>query len=167
MITKQFTPNVALFYLASRQIFHLSPLTALMYVALLGLPAVLAAFMLAGGHSLTQPVVPGLPVWALLAIGLCYALMLMPALQYLSVRRSVLSNPSANQQQNYEISEHGIRNFGSGVDVMLGWDKIVRLHRSRNFLLFFVSPRVAYFIPLSLITPAELAQIETWSGRRL
>ena len=162
MIEKEFTPTVSLFYKASREIFHSNMVSLAFYGFFLGLPALLLTYYVARGMSLNHVVFAEVPAWAVLAICVFYALAFMPALQYWGVRKSVLSNPSANQAQHYTVSEEGIRNHGLGVEVTLSWDKVVRIHESKSFLLFYISKYVAYFIPLNLLSPSEIEEIKQW-----
>jgi hypothetical protein len=163
MITKQFQSTVALFYKASQETFYSTQRAKLFYGFFLGLPAVLIAFYILSGKSLTKSTLFGLPVLVISGICVFYALCFMPTLQYFAVRKYARSNPSINQLQNYTISKKGIRNFGNGFDSTLRWDDIIQVHQSKHFLLLYISNTSAYFIPLNILLPSEIEQIESWS----
>ena len=162
MITKQFTPTAAMFYKASRAMFHLTRKAKMFYGLFLLLPAVLLIFYVLRGENLTKPAIFGLPVLALFGVCVLYALCVMPLLQYLAVRKYFRTNPSVSQQQNYTISEKGVRNFGKGVDASFGWEKIW-VRETKHFLLFYISKNNAYFIPLDILSPSEIDQIALWA----
>lgn len=162
MIEKQFTPTVAMHFKASREIYHSNKASFAFYGFFIGIPSLLLIFYIFTGKGASYEVVPGISAWVFLVLCVIYAFAFTPALQYWGIRKTLLSNPSANQTQNYQISEDGIRNYGLGVDVTLGWDKIVRIKTSKKFLLLFISKSVAYFIPIGLISEQEIEEIESW-----
>lgn len=165
MITKQFMPTAAMFYKASRAMFHLTRKAKMFYGFFVLLPTVLLIFYIFRGESLTKPAIFGLPVLALFGVCVLYALCVMPLLQYFAVRKYFRANPSVNQLQNYTISEKGIRNFGNGFNSSFGWDKIW-VRESRHFLLFYISRNNAYFIPLDILSPSEIDQIAYWDRNK-
>lgn len=162
MIQKHFTPSVAIFFKASREIFHLNKTAYLFYSFFVGVPVLLLLLGIARGHSLSHNVVAGIPMWGIILICLFYVFVFVPALQYWNVRKSVLSNRTANQTQNYDLSETGVHNYGAGIDVVIDWDKIIRIRKSRHFLLLYISKNMAYFIPLNLLSSVEIEQINEW-----
>jgi hypothetical protein len=162
MIQKHFTPTVTLFFKASREIFHSNKTSYLFYGFFVGVPIFLLLLGIASGKNLSHAVVAGIPAWGMVFISVFYAIGLIPALQYWNIRKSVLSNRTANQSQNYDLDENGIRNYGAGVDVAIDWGKVIRIRKSRNFLLFYISRNMAYFIPLNLLSITEIEQIHKW-----
>jgi hypothetical protein len=162
MIEKQFTPTAAMHFKASREIYHSNKASFAFYAFFIGIPALLLIFYIVTGKGASYEVVPNIPAWLFLLLCAIYALALTLALQYWGIRKSLLSNPSANQAQNYQISEEGIRNYGLGVDVTLGWDKIIKIKKNKKFLLLFISKSVAYFIPVGLVSEREIKEIESW-----
>jgi len=163
MIEKQFTPTVSLFYKATREIFHSSRTAIIFYGFFVGLPVILFVTILIIEQITSKSIDTGIPTWGILIFCVLYAFGFMPALQYWNIKKALNSNPSANQTQNYTISEKGIRNYGLGVDVTLSWDKIIKTHKSKNYLLFYISSNSAYFIPLSLLGSTEIEQIYGWA----
>ncbi|MCB1925195.1 MAG: YcxB family protein [Gammaproteobacteria bacterium] len=166
MIEKRFTPTVSMFFRASREILHSNKSVLWFYGFFLGMPIFLIGLFILTGKGSSHEVVPGISAWAFFGLCAFYVFGLTPALQYWEVRKSVLSNPSANQEQVYAISEEGVRNFGRGIDVSLGWDKITRIRVSKHFLLLFISKKVAYFIPRDLLSEQEIEEINTWRSQK-
>jgi hypothetical protein len=166
MIEKEFTPTIPMFYKASREIFHSNKSSYLLYAFFLGIPALLMVYYLITGKGASYEVIPGISAWMLMLICVIYVFVLIPALQYWGVRKNVLSNPSANQSQNYTIDEAGVRNHGFGVEVSLSWDKIIRIKVTKNFVLLFISKNIAYFLPRELITLSEIDEIKKWFNHK-
>ena len=151
---------------ASREIYHSNKASFVFYGFFIGVPTLLLIFYIVTGKGASHEVVPGISAWLFLILCALYVFAFTPALQYWGIRKSLLSNPSANQTQNYQISEGGIRNYGLGVDVTLGWDKIVRIKTSKKFLLLFISKSMAYFIPIGLVSEKEIREIESWHKQK-
>jgi hypothetical protein len=159
VIEKQFQTSVSLHHNAMRDIFHSNSSSKWFYGSFLGasiILIILSAFnIFIGGRALSYS-----DFYPVVVIIFLFAY--VPALQYWGVRRSFLSNPSAHQMQNYSFSEEGIRNYGRGIDIKLKWDKIIRIHKTKKFLLFFGSKNCAYFIPNKLVTNDEYKKICSW-----
>ncbi|MGH1441811.1 MAG: YcxB family protein [Cellvibrionaceae bacterium] len=158
VVKKDFKPTVKTLYKAIREIFHSTKSSWIMYICLVFIPAAYCIYKL-----ITTSINNGHITFLLIA--LAYSFALLPAVQFWCARRSLLSNPSANQVQNYEISEDGIRNYTEGAEVRLSWDKIIKVKVSKNFLLFFFSRNCAYYLPISLVSSEEIKQIVDWSQR--
>jgi hypothetical protein len=156
MIEKSFQPSVKLFFRATREIINGTLPVKIMIIMALALPIAAISITVLTNIKLSATVWGG-------ASGLfIYTFMALPLFQFISIKRNLASNPSANQTQKYELSEHGVRNFGNGVDVNLDWQKIIKIKSSKSFLLFYISNSAAYFIPKELVTTAELEQISQW-----
>jgi len=160
MIEKSFQPSVKLFFRATREIINGTWALKIMMVMAVALPIAAIAITAFTNIKLSAAIWGG-------ALGLfIYTFFVLPLFQYFSIKRNLAGNPSANQAQQYEISECGIRNFGHGVDIKLGWEKIVRVRLSKSFVLFYISKHSAYFIPRELVNPAELEQISRWHAEQ-
>lgn len=161
MIEKSFQPSVKLFFRATREIINGTWPVKIMITIALVLP--IAAIAIAAFTNINLPAA----TWGGVVGLFIYTFIVLPLFQFISIKRNLASNPSANQTQQYELSEHGIRNFGNGVDVNLDWKKIVKIRSSKSFVLFYISNNSAYFIPKDLLTPEELEQVFQWhSGQR-
>lgn len=156
MIEKSFQPSAKLFFRATREIINGTLPVKIMYVIAVALP--IAAISITVFMNIKFSAI----VWGGASGLFIYSFIALPLFQFISIKRNLASNPSANQAQNYELSEHGIRNFGNGVDVNLDWQKIIKIKSSKSFLLFYISNSAAYFIPKELVTPIELEQISQW-----
>lgn len=167
MIKKEFQPTVPMAFGAVRDIFHSTSAGKLFYALFLGPAALLLLFDLLGGKGLDASIgIADLPDWIIAAGILVFILGFFPATQYRAVSKSWRSSPSASVKQTYEISESGVRNFGEGFRVELAWDKITRIKATKRFLLIFVSRNCAYFMPRSLLSDAEIMQIQAWKAIR-
>lgn len=155
-----------MYFWASREIFHSNKFSFLFYGFFIGIPAFLVVFYIVTGKGVSYEVVPSISAWLFLVLCGIYVFVFTPALQFWGIRKSLLSNPSANQTQNYQINKDGVRNYGLGVDVALSWDKIVRIKISKKFLLLFISKSVAYFIPIGLVSEQEIREIENWHKQK-
>lgn len=155
-----------MFFKASREIFHSNMSSLLFYGFFLGVPLFFLLSFIITGKGASHELIPGISVGLFFLISLFFVFGLTPVLQYWEIRKSVLTSPSANQEQIYAISENGVRNYGRGVDVSMEWDKIIRLRLTRRFFLMFISRNVAYFIPRDLLSAQEIEQIESWRNAR-
>ncbi|MCQ4260018.1 YcxB family protein [Stutzerimonas stutzeri] len=156
MIEKSFEPSVKLFFKAHRAVVNRTWPVKIMVMMSLVLPLIAIAITALTNTRLSPAIWGG-------ASGLfIYTFIVLPLFQFISIKRSIASNPSANQLQKYELTERGIRNFGDGVDVSIDWGKVVRVEMTSAFLLFYVSSSAAYFIPGELMAPAELDLISQW-----
>jgi YcxB-like protein len=166
-IDKSFSPSIWMFYRASRDIYHSNTGAKLFYAFFLGLPLLLLSLWLYNGTPLSSMTKYGFPKWGVLVLCVGYTLIFMPALHYLNVRKRVKTSPSSNQTQNYSLTRNGVRNYGDGFDFFMDWSKIVRIRKSKSFLLLFVSKESALFIPLPLLSTEDLDQIEQWSKDKI
>lgn len=156
MIEKNFQPSARLFFKATREIINGTWPVRIMINMTLVLPIAAIAITALTNIKLSAA------TWGGVSGLFIYTFVALPLFQFISIKRNLASNPSANQAQQYEISEHGFRNFGNGVDIILDWSKIVRVRISNSFVLFYISKNAAYFIPKELVTSAELEQIFQW-----
>ncbi len=162
MIKKSFRTSVPTQYKATRQIFHQTAGAKLFY----GLFAALAMIVVTVKAVLDNEALVSwsgdTSLWLLMAFLLSFPLIFMPVLQYLLIMKSYKTNPSLQQQQFYEISENGIRNYGEGFNVEMGWSTVPEVLLSKDFLLMFISRSCAYYIPRELIYDEEYQQILNW-----
>lgn len=156
VISKEFKPTPRVLYMATRAIFHRKIIAWFFYGFFVGVPMLLVLLKLLLASI-------GFGDILILVGCLIYSFGLMPALHYLGARKSLLSNPSANQVQSYEISEQGIRNFSEGVEVNLSWDKIIDIKKTKKFVLFYFSKSCAYYIPNDLLSNEEIEQFYNWN----
>jgi hypothetical protein len=162
MITQSFQTDVKSLFKASRQIFHKTTDAKLFYGFFIGLPLILIALKLYIGKGFNQLEFGFMPTWLLLLLSLGYPILFMPIVQYFQIRKSFNSSPSAKKMQNYEISEKGVKNFGEGFSVELGWESIPRIELSKDYLLLFISKNCAYYLPKELISSEEYQQLLAW-----
>lgn len=160
MIEKSFQPSVKLFFKATREIINGTWPVKVMITMALVLPIAAIAITALTNIKLFAA------TWGGVSGLFIYTFVALPIFQFFGIKRNLASNPSANQAQQYEISERGIRNFGNGVDISLDWSKIVRVRLSKSFVLFYISKNAAYFIPKELVTSAELEQISQWHSEQ-
>lgn len=160
MIEKSFQPTVKLFFKATREILNDTWPVKTMTIAAVLFPVIVTAVTIFTSFK------PSSAIWGG-AFGLTiYTFAILPFIQFMSIKRNLTSNPSANQTQKYTLSDQGLRNFGSGVDVNLDWTKIIKIRSSENFVLFYIAKNMAYFIPKELVSDTELAQITQWHSRQ-
>lgn len=96
MIEKQFTPTIAMHFKASREIFHSNKASFAFYGFFIGMPTLLLTFYVVTGRGASYDVIPGISAWLFLVLCGIYVFAFTPALQYWGIRKSLLSNPSAN-----------------------------------------------------------------------
>ncbi|WP_460052469.1 YcxB family protein [Sessilibacter sp. MAH2] len=162
MITKSFQNNFQNQFKASRQIFHKTTGAKLFYGFFIGLPLIFIILKVYAGEGFTQLEFGFIPTWLLLFLMFGYPLVFTPAIQYFQLRKAFNSNPSAQQKQHYEISEKGVKIFGEGFSVELGWENIPRIELSKDFVLLFISKNCAYYLPKQLISNDEYKQLLAW-----
>lgn len=162
MITQSFQTNVRNQFKASRQIFHKTAAAKMFYGFVFGVPLILIVLKLYTGEGFTQSEFGFMPTWLLLILLFGYPMIFMPVVQYFRVKKAFNSNPSAQKKQNYEISEKGVKNFGEGFSVELGWESIPKIELSKDFVLLFVSKNCAYYLPRELISSVEYQQLLAW-----
>jgi hypothetical protein len=162
MITQSFKTDVKSQFKASRQIFHKTTGAKLFYGFFIGLPLILIVLKLYARKGFNQLEFGFMPTWLLLLLLFGYPLVFMPVVQYFQIRKAFNSNPSAQKMQNYEISEKGVKNFGEGFSVELGWESIPRIELSKDYLLLFISKNCAYYLPKELVSSEEYQQLLAW-----
>ena len=97
-----------MYFWASREIFHSNKFSFLFYGFFIGIPAFLVVFYIVTGKGVSYEVVPSISAWLFLVLCGIYVFVFTPALQFWGIRKSLLSNPSANQTQNYQINKDGV-----------------------------------------------------------
>lgn len=132
------------------------------YAFFVGLPILVIATKLYVGKGFTELEFGLFPTWLLIILLFAYPILLMPMTQYFQVRKAFNSNPSAQQRQNYEITDKGIKSYGGGFSVELGWESIPKIELSKDFVLLFISKNCAYYIPKELVSEEEYRQMEVW-----
>ena len=162
MITKSFQTDVSNQYRACRQIFHKTTGAKLIYGFFISLPILLILMKLYIGKGFSGLEFGLIPTWLFIGLLFAYPLILMPIMQFFQVRKAFNSNPSAQQRQNYEITDKGIRNFGDGFNVELSWESIPKIEKSKDFVLLFMSKNCAYYLPKDLVSEQEYQQMEEW-----
>jgi len=104
-------------------------------------------------------------LFALACAAVLFQFVLKPRLTRKKVADMMKKAPSASAHQHYEISSEGIRNHGDGFDTQLAWSALTKVRVSRTFVLFFLSPRSAFFVPKELFAAGELQQVLQWGER--
>lgn len=163
MISKEFDPTPDLYCRASREIagfdrsLRLQSQLWLAFAVFLGL---------AGGLALLTPhqTVAGLVLLTAAAFWLLFHLALVPFVRRNATARRLQKSPTGLVRQKYDISPSRVRNYGEGFSIDLAWGVLTRVRVSRRFMLFFTSPRIAYFIPKELFTPSEIQQVLAWAS---
>ena len=105
-----------------------------------------------------------MPAWLLIILLLAYPMISVPIMQFMQVRKAFQSNPSSQKKQNYEITENGVKNYGEGFNVDIGWENITRIETSKDFILLFISKNCAYYLPKELVTNEEYEKIRQWKS---
>jgi hypothetical protein len=162
MIIREFQPSAALFYRAARQLTRLTSGSSLLAYLVLGF-VLLLSIVYRAELAETGNVFFGIPAWGFM-VGLAFFFLVSPLIQYLTIARNLKSSPSMSALQQYEISEEGIRNHGGGFSVDLSWEVISQVRVSSEFVFFFISKKCAHFIPRSLLSEPEIAQIQAWKN---
>ncbi len=161
-IEKTFTMTVYEQFAVTRQIFMKTIAARLFYGFFIGVPMLFGLALELSGYGLDYKLALNMPFSWLGGMMLAYALVIQPYSQYLEVKRTFNNNAAARAPQNCILSAEGFANSGEGFDVSLGWDKILRIESSRDYLLLFISKRSAYFIPRQLLARDEIEQIQSW-----
>jgi hypothetical protein len=159
MITREFQPSAALFYQASREIRRLKSGSKPLFYVLLGslLLLSLAYRDELGGLFF------GIPTWGLM-VGVVSFFLVSPLIEYLTIAKNLKRSPTMSSLQQYEISEKGLRNHGGGFSTELSWEMISHVRVSGEFVFFFFSKNCAHFLPKSLLSESEIAQIQAWKS---
>lgn len=159
MIKKEFRTSPSLFYRAGREIHSSSS-----RCNLCGYGAIAFALLLSVLYR-NEPGMFffGVHLWVLL-VGVASFFLIVPLIQYFAMARAWKSSPSMSASQQYEISEGGVRNHGSGFGTELSWEMIRQVRVSPRFVFFFTSKSCAQFIPRDLLSEAEIAQIQEWKN---
>lgn len=75
-------------------------------------------------------------------------------------------NPSAKENQNFEISEAGIKYYGEGFTNFVKWEDVVKVERSKNFSLLYNTKSSALYLPNEIVSVEEFQQIQRWFGQK-
>lgn len=86
-------------------------------------------------------------------IGLCFGF--TPLLTALNVWLYRRRNKASVGQFVYEFDPNGMRISGGAFDLKLKWEAIWRVTETKNFFLFFVSTRMAQFLPKRCIVDTQ------------
>jgi hypothetical protein len=156
-LEKEFKPSAKLLFGAQREIYHSTNTSKIIYFLFGVVPLIVILGSVFFYQSWTM-----VCTYSLMAIA--FVSIQLPLTQYWQIKKGLKSNKSANQIQKMTFSEDGFRNFGEGVDINLSWNKIVKIVRSKNFVLFYISNNCAYFLPSHLISNAEFEKISSWAG---
>lgn len=85
------------------------------------------------------------------------------AIQVWSVRRR---NRIVGGEQTFAVGDEGIRMSGAHWDGSVRWDAVVRVVETSSFLLFYFSPRFAYYVPKRVMSAADLASVRALVAER-
>lgn len=97
----------------------------------------------------------GLP-WLLLA---GFWLGLMPWTQWRAAQKLPRVDPSVIGPQVREVNDSGFRSEGNGVVLELPWHAMHQAVETEEFLLFFYSKQLAYYLPKRVVAPPALAEL--------
>lgn len=162
-IKKSFKMSCKEQFAVTRQIYMKSTAAKIFYGFFIGVPLIFSLGLHLSGQGIDYKLTLGIPFWCLCVIMLGYVCIIQPYSQYLEVKRTFTNNASAQDVQNCTISASGLNNSGSGFNVSVSWDEIIKVEPSKDYLLFFISKRSAYFIPLAQLSIDEQQQIMKWS----
>ncbi len=161
-IEKTFTMTVHEQFAVTRQIFIKTTAAKLFYGFFIGVPPLFGLALEFSGYGLDYTLALNMPFSWLGGMMLAYALVIQPYSQYLEVKRTFTNNAAAQAPQNCILSAEDFANSGEGFDLSVGWDKVLRIETSKDYLLLFISKRSAYFVPLTQLSSEEIDQIRSW-----
>lgn len=117
-----------------------------------GLPLLSLILMPGLGQDVCAPAAFGLPSWAVPLGGLLFMLVFVPLLQLLNVWSYRRHNRSVGGVHTFTVTSEGYSVSGSLFDTRLKWDAILKAIETKDFVLLYIAPRWAHFIPKSAIT---------------
>lgn len=126
-----------------------------------GVPLLLVIVMLCRGQDVFDPDTFGLPAWGPLMAGLLFMLGFMPLFHLLQVAGFRRRSPATGGVQTYTITRDGYTMQGNFFDTTLKWGAFLKVIETKEFILLYISGRMAHFIPKAAATTADLQKIRT------
>jgi hypothetical protein len=100
--------------------------------------------------------------WITLGASMVAIFIFVRLVQRWHVKMQFKSSPASQGLMSYEMSENGFQVTGEKFQTIYTWDSVTRLHRTDNFVLFYISASGAYFIPTDLVSNDTFNQIQKW-----
>jgi len=124
----------------------------MLWGAFVGVPIIGALGLLSVGGSLTEKTSSGWPMWAILAAGPVFMLVIVPLLVARAVAQARRQNPSLCSARTYTVSREGFEVKAETFETRMQWPAIIEAVETKEFFLFFISARGAHFIPKAFLT---------------
>jgi hypothetical protein len=165
-MTYTFPVTFADHYAAYRTAFHRKPAAWLGYVFFIGLPLVIAGLAIALRGWTVQEIWE--QQWYLLIGGPLFALVGVPLLHRLNVRRQRSGNAALTGQQSITFSPDGFRALGDLQNTSVLWPGVHAVVETRRFFLIYLSELHFVFLPKAVIPdgPALRTLLQKHLGER-
>jgi hypothetical protein len=117
-----------------------------------------AIFPVAGLLLLFAPLYVGRSLTMLQVLCAFFALSFTPLITSLSIWRVRRRNKIAQGSFTHSFDSEGIHTSGNTFSQTLKWAAIARVRQSKRFMLFFISPSRAIYVPLAALRDAGILE---------